>query len=261
MTHAHLDGPTPTPSRPRHSPMVHGAALLLVLLSSHLPAQEYASFFLRMKPVRRIALFEPDMRVFETSTGGVWEYRVDWSKTCRNLVAAVVCSTFQSMGYVMQEFRDEKNDPPVTEIERLMKLVSERMAVRMEGERVFPDQERMPDFAVGPVTSLCDRLGVDALMFVGGFDEVYSPGRRKLVETHFKFFTMRWIIFGILTMTPVRTYIGRERAALRFMIVNADGTVVYFKNNSGASDQDFRDHAMLGYTVETMVTDLPRVDH
>jgi len=129
----------------------------------------------------RIGLIRPSIEIQQVSAGGVSEKMQDWCDTaCANVRVAIEEVFGESIKIIpMEQFEFESSlSEEMMEMDGLYETVTMTIANTWAGAAAFPKQYRRFNYSLGELDEIFDALQVDALIFVSGFDQVKTGGRK-----------------------------------------------------------------------------------
>ena len=200
------------------------------------------------KEIKTYGLVKPRVDVVEISAGGVPELRDDWCAAARGNVTAALERKFSSKLINLKTIEpDVSSAQEFDEVSALYKVVSYSIKVHTySAPNIFPEKVEKFDYSLGPIDRLLERYGCDGLIFVYGYDEISSEGRKALLATG--------AIVAALTGVVVvpRGGITTMDAAL----VDASGTILWY-SFQGRGGSDLRDPGSAAQMVEQVMSDFP----
>lgn len=187
----------------------------------------------RMKGVRTILAFRPDIRIFEITAGGVRAPRPEWcSEGCENVQAAVV-GEFRKYGYDLKVADPgSDNTAGVRDVLLLYEdVVTSILLHAYGGPNGFPGKKANFDYTLGPIDDILGTAGADALLLIRGFDEISTSGRKTLQTLA--------VLAGALGGVVVTPNMGGT--ALIVGLVDRSGDILWFNLRSGKGGYNLRD--------------------
>jgi hypothetical protein len=186
-----------------------------------------------MKNIKTIAMFQPDIKIFEISTGGVKELRQEWcDEGCVKVQNAFV-TEFQRFGYDIKIF-DPAEDKSA-ELREIMFLydnvVTSVLRHTYGGPHLFPTKQTNFDYTLGPIDKLLEPAGADALLLIRGVDEISSAGR-KTMQTF-------GILVGLAAGVVVTPNMGETVVIVG--LVDRSGDLLWFNIRGGSGGYNLRD--------------------
>ena len=190
-------------------------------------------FAQRMKNIRTIAIFKPDIKMFEISTGGVKELRQDWCDECCLKVQTAFVTAFQQFGYdlkMLDQAQDSSQD--LREIMFLYgDVVTSVLRHAYDGPNLFAAKKSNFDYTLGPIDTLLEPAGADALLLVRGIDEISSEGR-KAMQTF-------GVLVGLAAGVVVTPSMGKT--VMIVGLVDRSGDLLWFNIRGGSGGYNLRD--------------------
>jgi hypothetical protein len=187
----------------------------------------------RMKNIKTIAMFRPDIKIFEISTGGVKELRQEWcDEGCVKVQTAFV-NEFQRFGYDLRILDLERDSS--AEIREIMFLyddvVTSVLRHTYDGPHLFPTKQTDFDYTLGPIDNLLEPAGADALLLIRGVDEISSEGR-KAMQTF-------GVLVGLAAGVVVAPRMGQTLVIVG--LVDRSGDLLWFNIRGGSGGYNLRD--------------------
>jgi hypothetical protein len=102
---------------------------------------------------------------------------------------------------------------------------------------------------VGSIEELLRRLGADALIFVYGYDEISTVGRKAL--------TVLGVAIGAVTGVMILPRSGIT--AVSVGLVDPSGAILWYNTKAGAGAYDLRKAESAKALLQAILTDLPRL--
>lgn len=190
----------------------------------------------------------PDIKIYELTAGGVRELRDDWSiKAEENVRRATTEGLTEKAAEIKTLTIDKDIEEEMDDIRALYRAVSSSIQLHTYGPHVFPEKKKHFEYSIGSVERILRKFGSDALIFVYGFDEESTTGRKALHAAG--------IIAGAFTgvvVTP-RYAITSVSVAL----VEESGTILWYCNSKGG--YDLRKPESVAKLVKHILSDFPRL--
>lgn len=172
------------------------------------------------KNLKTYGLVKPRVEVCEISAGGVPELRDDWCAAARgNLVAALERKFSSKMINLKTIEPDVSTSQEFEEVSALYKVVSYSIKAHTYfAPNIFPEKVDKFDYSLGPINGLLERYGCDGLIFVYGYDEISTAGRKTLMAAG--------MVVGALT----GVYTGPRGGVttIDVALVDASGTILWY---------------------------------
>jgi hypothetical protein len=190
-------------------------------------------FAQRMKNIKTIAIFRPDIKMFEISTGGVKELREDWCDECCMKVQTAFVTTFQQFGYDLRILDPAQDTAP--DLREIMFLygdvVTSVLRHAYDGPHLFPAKKSNFDYTLGSIDNLLEPAGADALLLIRGIDEISSEGR-KAMQTF-------GVLVGLAAGVVVTPNMGKT--VMIVGLVDRSGDLLWFNIRGGSGVYNLRD--------------------
>jgi hypothetical protein len=187
----------------------------------------------RMKNIRTIAMFRPDIKMFEISTGGVKELRQEWcDEGCLKVQSAFI-TEFQRFGYDLKILDPEQdNSQDLREIMFLYDdVVTSALRHAYDGPNLFPAKKTNFDYTLGPIENLLQPAGADALLLIQGVDEISSEGRKAMPTFG--------VLVGLAAGIVVTPTMGKT--VMIVGLVDRSGDLLWFNIRGGSGVYNLRD--------------------
>lgn len=209
---------------------------------------------------KKIGIFTPDIIVFDVSSGGIQEYRDDWSKKCDSAIIEPIIKELAKRGFMGIRILDDRNDLTARQIRDNMQFHCEVIQNYLYGKNAFIPEIDHFDYSIGDIKLYCDRYGLDAVLFLYGFDEHFSDGRRKMLKNAANVKTARSIFVNVLLLLftgsfSVTTYRPPlERTYLCAAVASRDGPILWYNRKLAADNADLSSSSALGSYLEDFLT-------
>lgn len=200
------------------------------------------------KNIKTYGLVKPRVEVCEISAGGVKELRDDWCNAARGNVVAALERQFSSKMINLKTIEaDVSTSQEFDEVSALYKVVSYSIKAHTYSPgNIFPEKVDKFDYSLGPIDRLLERYGCDGLLFVYGYDEISSGGRKALMATG--------AIVGALTGVVVMPRGGVT--TIDVALVDAPGSILWYSFQAQGGS-DLRDPGSAAQLVERVMSDFP----
>jgi len=214
------------------------------------PYRIHPEFYKRALRIKTPGLIAPDVKICELTAGGVREIRDDWSAAGKqNVVDALAeCLDEQACAVktcvVGKEIEEELED-----IHALYRAVSRSIQIHTYGPYPFPEKQKNFIYSVGSIENLLHRLEADALIFVYGYDEISTVGRKAL--------TVLGVAIG--AVTGVMVVPGSGITAVSVGLVDPSGAILWYNIKAGAGAYDLRKPESAKALLKDILSDLPRL--
>jgi len=204
---------------------------------------------MRSKDINTPGLISPDVKIYELTAGGVRELRDDWCiKGEKNVMGAITECCREKEAEIKTLTIDEEIEEEMKDIQALYRAVSSSIQLHTYGPHVFPEKKENFEYSIGSVERILRKFRSDALIFVYGFDEESTTGRKALHAAG--------IIAGAFTgvvVTP-RYAITSVSVAL----VEESGTILWYCVNTKPG-YDLRKPESASKLVKHILSDFPRL--
>jgi hypothetical protein len=208
----------------------------------------------------RIGLLSPEIFAYDVSSGGVPEYRVDWSSECNNAMTGPMTRELARWGIMGIPLLDSADDTTMYNLRRLLRLHCDIISKYLYGKHAFLPQIEKCSYAVGDIGPFCDRFGIDGVLFFYGFDEHFSDGRRRMLQRAASVKTtqsacMSLVLLPLTGTLYIRQYrVPPERTFLCAIVAARDGSVIWFNEKKAADDADLRESGKLPDYLQGFLT-------
>jgi hypothetical protein len=145
------------------------------------PYRMHPEFYKRALRIKTPGLIAPDVKVCELTAGGVREFRDDWGAAGKQNVAGALAECLDEQACRVKTCVAGKGiEEELEDIEALYRAVSQSIQTHTYGPHLFPEKQMNFVYSVGSIEDLLQRLEADALIFVYGYDEISTAGRKAL---------------------------------------------------------------------------------
>lgn len=196
----------------------------------------------RLESIRTIGLIPPEIRIYELSAGGMQEERDDWSVAGKANMTRGILDAFGERKIVVSPIQVEENrQEEIEDIRSLYQAVVLSILLHSDGPNAFPAERQRFDFALGSLETLYDAIGVDALLFVYGRDEISTGGRKTLA------------VLGLAAGVVFRPGIS----VLGIGLVDRSGNLLWYNSDYSPGMVDFRDPESASKFSKKLLSDFP----
>ncbi len=214
------------------------------------PYRMHPEFYRRALRIKTPGLIAPDVRICELTAGGVRELRDDWGAAGRQNVADALTACLDEQAcrvktcVVGKEIEEELED-----IQTLYRAVSQSIQIHTYGPYPFPEKRKNFIYSVGAIEDLLQRLEADALIFVYGYDEISTVGRKAL--------TVLGVAIGAVTGVMVLPTSGMTSVSVG--LVDRSGAILWYNVKASAGIYDLRKPESAKTLLKDILSDLPRL--
>jgi hypothetical protein len=148
-------------------------------------------------------------------------------------VQTAFVTEFQRFGYDLRSLDPaQDNSPDLREIMFLYDdVVTSVIRHAYDGPHLFPTKKTSFDYTLGPIGSLLEPAGADALLLVRGVDEISSEGR-KAMQTF-------GVLVGLAAGVVVTPTMGKT--VMIIGLVDRSGDLLWFNIRGGSGAYNLRD--------------------
>lgn len=192
--------------------------------------------------IRKIAIINPDLYVFDVSGGGVPEFRIDWTRQAEYNLGEALKAQLGRIGADGMYFADMQNLPAIDAIVPFVKFTATIIQRHLYGNNPFLNQLDSFEYSTGPLLELCNYLQVDAVMFVFGSDENFSDLHKTTLKKSVSVKNVKSVIAAIL-LGPgnLNIYsIPLERTFICCLIADNNGKVIWYRQYLKSDGSDLR---------------------
>lgn len=187
----------------------------------------HPEFNIRVGSVKNPVLVTPDVNLYEISLGGMAVVRDDWSTIGReNLQIAIMQNLKQKRCNLKFMETDDQSAGEIQKVRTLYKLVHKSMDQRMFGPHQKSSGTNDFDYSLGSLETILQKVDADAMIFVTGYDQVSSKGRKALID---------------------------------LAIADSSGTILYYSVKGTTQGKDLRDPADTAALVRDLLTAFSRM--
>ena len=214
------------------------------------PYRAHPEFEMRTENIKTSGLLSPDIKIYEFTAGGVRELRDDWCAKGRENVQGALIQCFQGKPLEIKPITvDKEMEEEMEDIYALYRAVSISINTHTYGDFKFPEKMKTFDYSIGPIDKIMQKHGTDALVFVYGFDEISTGGRKALQAAG--------IIAGVLTGVVVMPRSGVT--VVSAAMVDPSGAILWYNIKGSQGGYDLRDPQSATNFIRSIVFDYPGV--
>lgn len=217
-------------TQPRWPGLVHGRT----------PAQ--------MGEVRTVAVLPANITVSQLTAGGVSEVRDDWTQAAREHARAAL-ESIRAGQIVYAGDLDARPDlaDEIREVRALYRLIDANIMLFGLSPMAVPT--RNFDFSVGSVERVLDAAGADALLLVGGTDEIFTTDRKVLAVVS---------VLASAALTGQAVAPSSGQAHLSAALIARDGTILWWNFVGDGEISDLRTREGVTSTIQRLLASMPR---
>jgi hypothetical protein len=130
--------------------------------------------------IKSIGVIILDFHSYYLTAGGVDEYSASLTERDTSQLWRSVTSELKTFGYTVTMLSCDTADTVLSAIEALYKTVRAEIEYHVYGDAPFDSVISGFDYTLGPLEDYCEKFGVDAFLFVSGFDETKTKLRRDV---------------------------------------------------------------------------------
>ena len=215
----------------------------------------HPEFEIRTKDIKTTGLLSPDIKIYEFTAGGMRELRDDWCATGKENVQRAVMECLGEKPFVIKPITIDKDlEEEMADIYALYKAVSATINTHILGtEYQFPEKVKNFDYSIGSVEKIFKRYEVDALLFVYGYDEISTAGRKVLK------------VVGIIASAALAAaagggYIITPRSGITLMsvaLVDSSGSILWYDIRASEGTYDLRKPESASGFVRSVFSNYP----
>jgi hypothetical protein len=205
---------------------------------------------MRTKDIKTTGLLSPDIKIYEFTAGGVRELRDDWcSKGRENVQGALIECLREKPLEVKPITFDQEMEEEMQDIYALYRAVSTSINTHTYGDFKFPGKMKIFDYSIGSIDKILQKHGTDALIFVYGFDEISTGGRKALQAAG--------IVAGALTGVVVIPRSGFT--VVNVALVDPSGAILWYNIKGSQGGYDLRTPESATKFIRAVLSDYPGV--
>lgn len=141
----------------------------------------HPEFQIRAKDIQTAGLLSPDIKIYEFTAGGMRELRDEWCTQGKENVQRALIECLREKPFAIKPIiLDKDMEDEMEDIYALYRAVSASIVLHTQGDNRFPEKVKNFDYSVGSVENILKRYGVEGLIFVTGYDEISTAGRKVL---------------------------------------------------------------------------------
>lgn len=212
------------------------------------PYRAHPEFEVRSRNIKTFGLLSPDIKIYEFTAGGLRELRDDWCAVGKENVQGALIGCFREKPFEIKPITvDKEMEEEMEDIYALYRAVVRSINTYTYGDFKFPGKMKHFDYSIGPIDQILQKHGADGLIFVYGFDEISTSGRKALQTTA--------VIVGALAGVYVvpRSGITVVSAAL----VDPSGAILWYNVKGSQGGYDLRNRESATKFIRSVISDYP----
>ncbi len=196
-----------------------------------------------------LGILEPEIFTYDISAGGIYEYRCDWSTGAQQKITQSLKDLFAKQNINTVLLPDSTSSDRYNGLKTRFRYHCSTIQSALYGENCLSVQIDSFTYSLDHLDSLCDRFGVNGLVYIYGFEENFSKERVKLLTTSARAKTSRSLFFGVLLGIFTGYYgytsysVPPERTFLAIMIAERNGRIRWYKHAFNAENLNLNDKA------------------
>ncbi len=205
------------------------------------PKRNLAPNFAGLSKGAKVVVMQPDLELFEISSGGVLEPKADWTDAAVVHVKRALAEKKQALGLAGGELADQDADA-FADVNALHGAMAQAIATHRHGALALPTKAGQLDWSMGDaVAGLRQKTGADYALFSWVRDSYASAGRKATMI----------LLAAAGVGIPLGVQIGYAS-----LVDLRDGRVVWF-NRMGRGFGDLRETKLASETVEALLDNFP----
>jgi hypothetical protein len=236
-----------------------GFVLVLCLLSipfgcAPITKTVHPEFETRTRDIKTAGLLSPDIKIYEFTAGGMRELRDDWcSQGKENVQRAVIGCLLEKPFAIKPITLDKDMEDEMEDVYALFRAVSASIVLHTQGDNTFPEKVKNFDYSVGSVENILKRYGVEGLIFVTGYDEISTAGRKVLK------------VVGIIASAALAAAAGggaviAPRSGITLVsvaLVDPSGSILWYNIRGSEGSHDLRNPESTSKLVRDVLSNYP----
>jgi hypothetical protein len=132
--------------------------------------------------IKTIGVVLLDFHSYYLTAGGIDEYSGALTARDKSQIVSSLKSELETFGFTVKMVTHDTADTALAAIEALYKTVCSEIEYHVYGPVLFDSIISGFDYTLGPLQGLYDSLGVDAILYVSGFDETKTKLRHDVAN-------------------------------------------------------------------------------
>lgn len=207
---------------------LHACVLFCILFSScsHLPERHHPLYADLTPSIRKVLFLSPEVNVFDTMADGSLMRQDAGSRAARQYIQQAVISRLFEKRFIVEAADPQLMATAETQsVQRLFRAVNRSIQLHTYGPQIFPLKMKSFDYQLGPLSSLLDRSGADAVVLTIG---------HQIISEH------------------------RPAAWISIALVDSQGTIVWYGMQGDATDSSLQIQEKAQTLVDAALQRFPR---
>jgi hypothetical protein len=188
----------------------------------------HPEFGTRAGSIKDPVLITPDVGMYEFSSGGVAMLRDDWSSAGRKNLQNAILEYFKDKQYNVKVIEmDSQTAKEMEEVQALYRLVHQTMDQHAFGHPQNSSNRHRFDFSIGSLEVILQKLDADAIIFVTGYDQVFTSGHKALID---------------------------------LAVADSSGNILYYSVKGTTKGEDLRDPVSTAALIHDLLSSFPRIE-
>jgi hypothetical protein len=209
------------------------------------------------KDVKTIGVVILNYRAYYLTAGGIDEYTDTISTLGAARLSACLQKSLVEKKFVFKPIALDTADTSIQNLECLYKAVCREIELHVLGSSQFVERITHFDYAIGSISELCKAQGVDAIMFVMGYDETSTSLRRQVAAQARAAAIASAIIGSIIGFGGGSITLRSDLTFLSAGLVVPSGTLCWFRKLLDYGDIDMCRHADADKELSDLLGTLP----
>jgi len=229
---------------------------LLWPMNETVRTQEAAPSFSVPADIHAIGIMMFDYRAYYFTAGGIHEYSDSLTALGKAEISRCLCSALVAKGYSASLLERDTMDTAAMNTELLYSTVQTAIEYHVYGAARFPARVARFDYTIGPIDGICSRYGVDAIMYVDGFDEMRTPLRKRMAIGAMVGHVAGAVVAAFIGVGGGGVVLRDDCCLLKAALVTRDGSICWYGSNIESGESDPTDHTDAESVVEDLVSSL-----
>ncbi len=194
----------------------------------HMVSLSHPEFVMQTKKIKTVLFISPDVKIYELSTGGLYEIRDDWSKTGKANIQQALVDGLKEKSIEAKELtiaQDIKEE--VEDIQALYKAIIQPETLNIISNGMYRTvrsykKNKDFDYSVGSIEHIVSKHGADVLIIIDAEDLIATVGKKA--TTAAKELSLAFITAGIYAPKLIT-----GTTLVRTVIIDPSGTILWQK--------------------------------
>ena len=203
----------------------------------------------RAQDIKIVGIITPEIEVYELGAGNTREFKEDWTSAARDHISKAIINVLSKKHIEVRKVAISKElEAEFEDIRSLYTAVESCILMYTYGNDPFIGKKTNFDYTLGPISTILNASGSDAILFVWAKDEISTEGRKALA-------TVGVITGALIGIIPIPRM---GQAIMTAALVDRSGSILWY-DVKGGGGYDLRQWESVLELTTKLFSDLPHL--